>query len=66
MSMALSPRQEFTRGFARDRIALAAFWALCLLLLAAIFENIGFRQLTALCMLPGIRWRPTHSKDPKQ
>ena len=37
-----------------------------LLLLAAIFENIGFRQLTALCMLPGIRWRPTHSKDPKQ
>ena len=36
MSMALSPRQEFTRGFARDRIALAAFWVLCLLLLAAI------------------------------
>ena len=32
-----SPLREFTAGFARDRIAVAAFVALCLILLAAIF-----------------------------
>ncbi len=33
---ALSPAREFTSGFSRDRIALAAFAVLCVLLLAAI------------------------------
>ncbi len=36
MNPALSPAREFTSGFSRDRIALSAFWLLCLLLLAAI------------------------------
>ena len=36
MNAALSPTREFTAGFARDRIALGAFWILCLLLLAAV------------------------------
>jgi microcin C transport system permease protein len=36
MNVALSPTREFASGFARDRIALGAFWILCLLLLAAV------------------------------
>ncbi len=36
MNTALSPTREFTAGFARDRIALGAFWILCVLLLAAV------------------------------
>jgi peptide/nickel transport system permease protein len=36
MSAALSPTRAFVAGYARDRIALAAFWVLCALLLAAL------------------------------
>jgi len=36
MNVTLSPGREFAGSFARDRIALGAFWILCLLLLAAI------------------------------
>ena len=36
MNAALTPSREFTTGFSRDRIALAAFWMLCALLLAAL------------------------------
>ncbi len=36
MNAALSPTKEFTTGFARDRIALGAFWVLCALLVAAL------------------------------
>jgi len=35
-AVALSPAREFTRGYARDRIAVVALWVLCALLLAAI------------------------------
>lgn len=31
-----SPAREFAAGFARDRVALAAFWVLCVLLIAAL------------------------------
>ena len=37
MIAAQAPLREFTTSFARDRIAVAAFVALCLILLAAIF-----------------------------
>jgi len=36
MSAALSTTRAFVAGYARDRIALAAFWMLCALLLAAL------------------------------
>lgn len=36
MTAAASPAREFATGFSRDRIALAAFWVLCALLLAAL------------------------------
>lgn len=36
MNAALSPGREFAAGFARDRIALGAFWTLCALLIAAV------------------------------
>lgn len=36
MSVTLSPAAEFRTNFARDRIALVAFWVLCALLLAAL------------------------------
>ncbi len=36
MNPALSPARELSTGFARDRIALAAFWVLCALLVIAI------------------------------
>lgn len=36
MSAAASPAQVMVGGFVRDRIALAAFWLLCVLLLAAV------------------------------
>lgn len=36
MNAALSPGREFATGFARDRIALGAFWVLCTLLIAAL------------------------------
>ncbi len=32
--------------------------AYVLLLISAIFENLGFRQVTALCAVPGLRPRP--------
>jgi peptide/nickel transport system permease protein len=40
MQLAESPLREFSVGFARDRIAVAAFVALCLILLAAIFAPL--------------------------
>ena len=36
MNATLSPSREFATGFARDRIALGAFWVLCALLIAAL------------------------------
>ncbi len=36
MNATLSPGREFATGFARDRIALGAFWVLCVLLIAAL------------------------------
>ena len=36
MNAALSPTREFATGFARDRIALGAFWVLCALLIATL------------------------------
>lgn len=44
MSAALSPTRAFVAGYARDRIALAAFWVLCALLLAALAAPLFTQQ----------------------